>query len=127
MLCPLLDLYIFMFLTLFLSWILSGMSGAIPSFVQPSDKYEDLFPDNELAMLEAPIEATPIFQTRAPSSGRPGPTPADRNRLSQASRSLAFTPETHSAKWAKIPYPSNLSQEIQQFYRLTDGQIPWKR
>lgn len=100
------------------------MSGAVPSFVQPSEKYEDLFPDDELALQEAPIEATPISQTRVPPLGKSGSALVDKKRLVQASGSPVSTPETRSFKRAMLPHPSNLSQEVQQFFRLTDGQIP---
>lgn len=42
------------------------MSGDIPSFIKPLDDYHDLFPNDDLDIFGAPVDATPV--SRVPSS-----------------------------------------------------------
>lgn len=104
--------------------VFSGMSGSIPSFDQPSERYEDLFQDDDLTLTGGAIAAVPISQAGASTPAKVGSTLADKRRFSQGGGSLASTPETRSSKRIKSSQPVSPSQDVAQFYRLSDGQIP---
>lgn len=91
------------------------MSGSVPSFIQPSDRYEDLIQDDELLMLGAPINATPISQAAVMAPVKVESTGTDKRRLSQISGSLASTPETGSSKKVKVSQQKGQNHEVEQF------------
>lgn len=100
------------------------MSGSIPSFIQPSERYEDLFKEDDLMILGTPIGATPISQDPTSASVKSDFPASDKRRFSQASGSLVITAETRSSKKAKLSAQVSPTQEVEQFYRLEGGQIP---
>lgn len=100
------------------------MSGSLPSFVQLSEKYEDLFRDDDDLMLVDPvIDATPIFQAVVPPV-RIDSFNSDKRRLSRGGGSLGSTPETRSSKKPRTAQPPAVPQDILQFYQMVGGQIP---
>lgn len=100
------------------------MSGSLPSFVKLSEKYEDLFRDDDDLMLVDPvIDATPIFQAVVPPV-RTDSFNSDKRRLSCGGGSLGSTSETRSSKKPRTAQPPAVPQDIQQFYQMVGGQIP---
>lgn len=100
------------------------MSGSIPSFVQPSVKYEDLFKDDDIEMLVAPITATPVSQVPSPSTNKGEGVPTEKRKFTRTAGSPASTPETRSTKRVKGAPAPTVSQEVQAFYKVTGGLVP---
>lgn len=100
------------------------MSGSVPSFIKPSEKYEDLFPEDELMMLETPIAATPVSRFPASMSVKTELSAAEKRRLSQVAGGSKSTPETRSSKKAKVSQQGTPAGDVEQFFQMSGGQIP---
>lgn len=112
------------FITHCLYLIFADMSKPIPTFVQSSTKYEDLFKNDDFDPLKGVLDASPISQVAAPNAYRGGLPLIDKRKLSQSLIGPTSTTESRSSKKSKVVSSASPSHKVHNFYKLSRGQIP---
>lgn len=78
------------------------MSGDILSFIKRSYDYNDLFPNDDLKIFGALVDATHVSRVPPPAQVKKECTLAEKKRYRKTSKSQASTPETRPSRGSAL-------------------------